>query len=373
MKVDVFLHSLFCFQGEDNEESEPYLWTIMFALDGSNIKQVGDKLVGSPQVFFGPGSQGNIGSSTVSGVTQHIPPTIGKWQLDMEPISLTDGTNTVDVPGVIAVIGRLFEENLTPNSAMEAGHAALNNLVQTLLKDFIDGLDLIELGAAVQHLVATRGLTFQDAAIEVFTKKFDPVKKNLQSFAEPVTFEAIAKQLGFWGALGQAINGDTPIGGMQHFWTMDDLASSQNGAPINFTDFIGTVDRGSSAYNLHGMVWQGIDVWFTPAIDSLPPGRYRVTGVDIERGEFARWISHIGGSFPDGTPWRITREQGVDYISNHECNFFVSGNDGSHADVYVVDNDPHVGHRYLKTTSDNSKVDNLSSLPRCVAFVRHQK
>jgi hypothetical protein len=51
-----------------------------------------------------------------------------------------------------------------------------------------------------------------------------PAKKILRSFAEPVTFEAIAKNLGFWGVLGEAINGDTPIGGFQHFWSMDDLA-----------------------------------------------------------------------------------------------------------------------------------------------------
>jgi uncharacterized protein DUF3892 len=370
MKVDVSVYSLFCFQGEDNEESEPYLWTIMFAIDGSTIKQNGTKLAGSPQFFFGPGSHGNIGSGTVSGVTQHIPPAIGRWELEMDPITISLLGTTVQIPGVIAVVGRLFEENLTPNSAMEAGHQALNQFAQSTLQDFVDGINLIELAADVQDKIS-KGMTAQDAAVQVFTEKFAPAKKILQSFAEPVAFEAIAKNLGFWGALGQAIDGDTPIDGMQHFWSMDDLASTENNAPIDFTDRLGTVDRGSSVYNLHGMIWQGINVTWVPAVSTLSPGRYQVTGADFERGEFARWMSHFGGSFTDGSPWRIERAKGVDYINSGQYSFFLHGSDGSEAEVYVEAHDPHVGHPYLKTQPDSSKEDNLVSLPRCVAFVKH--
>jgi len=373
MKVDINLYSLFCFKGEDNEESEPYLWTIMFAIDGSTITQAGTKLTGSPQMFFGPGSHGNIGSGTESGVTQQIPAAIGRWSPDVEPIQLSNGTTTVSVPGVVGVIGRLFEENMTPDSAMEAGHAALNNLVQSNLQDFIDGVDLIEVGASVNDLVKNHGKTLQEATVEVFTRKFAPVRKVLSSYAEPVVFEAIAKDLNFWGVLGAAIDGDTPIDGFTHIWTTDDLASTSNGDAISFTDFLGSTNGEDSAYNLHGMIWQGIDVWYTPAVDTLPPGRYQVTGADIERGEFARWISHIGGSFGDGSPWRITREQGVDYITAGTHSFYVVGADGTQADVYAETHDPHVGHPYLRTVRDDSTEDNLVALPPCVAFQRHQK
>ncbi|MDQ2837565.1 MAG: DUF3892 domain-containing protein [Actinomycetota bacterium] len=372
MKVDVSLYSLFCFKGEDDDESEPYLWTIMFALDGSTISQAGNNLVGTPQFFLSPGSHGNLGSSTQSGVTQKIPPAVGSWQLDVEPIALTNGTTTVQVPGVVGVIGRLFEENLTPNSAMEDGHQALNNLVRSNLTDFVTGLSLIEVAADVQNLVTTKGMSINDATVKVFTDKFAPVRKVLTDYAEPVVFEAIAKNLGFWGALGEAIDGDTPIDGFTHIWTMDDLAATSDGNAITITDFLGSTDGRDSAYNLHGMIWQGINITYTPAADSLPPGRYQVTGADQERGEFARWISHIGGSFADGSPWRISRDQGIDYLNAGDHSFFVKGADGSQAEVFVRSDDPHVGHPYLRTVSDASKADNLVSLPPTVAFVRHE-
>jgi hypothetical protein len=121
MKVDLLLHSLFCFKGEDNAESEPYMWTIMFALDGSTIKQVDTGLTGTSQFFFGPGSHGNMGSSTQSGVTQHIPAAIGRWEVNVDPVRLTNDTTTVNVPPVIGVIGRLFEETLLRTRRLKPG------------------------------------------------------------------------------------------------------------------------------------------------------------------------------------------------------------------------------------------------------------
>lgn len=377
MHVEILVRSLFCFQGEDNEESEPYLWTIMAALDGTTVKQNGDKLVGSPRYFFGPGSHGNIGGGIVSGVTRNIPPEIGKWELDMEPIEITLGTGaTVEIPGSVTLVARLFEENLTPNDAMEAGHQAVNQMVQSNMQDFVNGFSIAEATAGVQQLILdakNNGETLDPltAAIREFNNKFAPTKKVLATYAEPVGFEAIAKNLGFWGAIGVGIDGDTPIGGASHTWSMLELANRSN----PFTDQIGTVERGGSVYNLHGLAWGSEDsnTILVPAASELSPGRYQVTGVIFERGVHARFINYIGGPLADGSPWVITRNQGVNYISSGQYSFFVHGDDGSEADLYVVTDDPKIDHPYLKTHRDASRKDNLESLPECITQTVKQR
>ena len=37
IRVSAALQSLFCFHGADEEESEPFLWTIVFTVDGRTI------------------------------------------------------------------------------------------------------------------------------------------------------------------------------------------------------------------------------------------------------------------------------------------------------------------------------------------------
>jgi hypothetical protein len=37
IRVSAALQSHFCFHGADEEESEPYLWTIVFTVDGRTI------------------------------------------------------------------------------------------------------------------------------------------------------------------------------------------------------------------------------------------------------------------------------------------------------------------------------------------------
>ena len=385
INVAVDLEQLFCFHGADEDgDSEPYLWTVMFKLDGSSITQSGTKLAGGPQFFFSPGSHGNLGSSVSSGATLNIPPAVGAWETTLQPILITNPAtgNTVEVPGIIGVLAILMEENDTPDEDVEAGHQAINNLIQSQLQQFVSGIDLVAVGAQVQAAMSGMGLDETAATIQVLQNLLQPFKNNIQSFAEPVAFTAILESLGLGGKILSALSADQYQGALSHFSDQTSLAATSangnvSGMPsIKFTDLLAdpSVPLGQSwAYNLHSEAWQMIDVWYTPISEGVPPGRWQVTGVNkahsVERGF---WIKEIGGSLPNGTPWLLERADAVALIQKGTNSFFVAGADGSSANVIVSDA-LKVGHLYLTTTPDGSKEDNLLSLPPCPTTITHVK
>ncbi len=70
-------------------------------------------------------------------------------------------------------------------------------------------------------------------------------------------------------------------------------------------------------------------------------------------------ISHVGGKANGG--WRITEEEAIAYIENGEWSFFTHEG-GKTAQVIVA---KHNGNKYLKTTADGLRPDNLLALPDC--------
>ena len=78
-------------------------------------------------------------------------------------------------------------------------------------------------------------------------------------------------------------------------------------------------------------------------------------------------ITHIGG-IENGQRWRVTQEQGIVTTEaaarRGEYAFFVERG-GSRSNVIVG---THNGHKYLTTTPDGEKQDNLLSLPECPAM-----
>lgn len=67
-------------------------------------------------------------------------------------------------------------------------------------------------------------------------------------------------------------------------------------------------------------------------------------------------ISHIGG---DG--WKLSEGEAIRAIENYTSSFYTLVN-GKEADVIV---DTRNGRKYLKTTADGYRPDNLLSLPEC--------
>jgi len=70
-------------------------------------------------------------------------------------------------------------------------------------------------------------------------------------------------------------------------------------------------------------------------------------------------ISHVGGKAGNG--WRITEEAAIGFIDRNEWSFFTDEG-GKRAEVIVA---THNGNRYLKTTADGLRPDNLLALPDC--------
>ncbi len=73
-------------------------------------------------------------------------------------------------------------------------------------------------------------------------------------------------------------------------------------------------------------------------------------------------ITHIGGDWGTyGNRIKITEEEGIRHIEQGIYNYHVKvGN----RDVNVFIS-THNGRKYLRTTSDDTTVDNLLSLPEC--------
>jgi Protein of unknown function (DUF3892) len=73
-------------------------------------------------------------------------------------------------------------------------------------------------------------------------------------------------------------------------------------------------------------------------------------------------ISHIGGTNPNGTRWRMTESAAIRAVKAGEYAFYVERPAGHRVDVIVAS---RLGHEYLKTRADGETPDNLLALPEC--------
>ncbi len=72
-------------------------------------------------------------------------------------------------------------------------------------------------------------------------------------------------------------------------------------------------------------------------------------------------ITHVGGTRSSGLRFKITRTQCADDINSRRESYFVQvGSDKIGVETYVLH-----GTKFIKTKPDNTKRDNLLSLPQC--------
>ena len=72
-------------------------------------------------------------------------------------------------------------------------------------------------------------------------------------------------------------------------------------------------------------------------------------------------IISIGGTNPDGTPWKLSEIDAIAGIEAGKYRFWTAGGGTSTWVVIAV----HEGRKYLKTEADTTTKDNLLSLPEC--------
>ncbi len=71
-------------------------------------------------------------------------------------------------------------------------------------------------------------------------------------------------------------------------------------------------------------------------------------------------ISHIGGTNPDETRWRVSESDAIEGIKNGTWAFYVERPAGHRVIIAT-----RLGREYLKTEADGEQPDNLLSLPEC--------
>lgn len=376
--VSVAFQRLFCFHGADESDSEPYLWTIGFTLDGRTITHSPNSptLNGGAAYFFSPGSHGSIGGSMGIGTTRTIPRAVGRFDTTLQPIVLRAAGQTVEVPGWIGLIGMVLEEDSTSDAGAEAAHQAINNLVRTEIDEAVADINLAGLAAEIGQAV-TAGVDPVVAARTVFEARVERLTDRIQRYARSTAVDAIVSNLSFPAAIVEGADPDGFMGVGIHVFSQQDLEHTEHDDRIEFTDTLAQavphLESSDFVYNLHGEAWQRIEVFWTPITDQVPSGRWQVTGIQRSGRPGKQFISHLGGQFADGSPWVLPKGLVMDLLVAGSHTFFVRGATGTEADVIIESEPINPYFPSLTTTPDSDPSNNLGTLPACPLSIRQTR
>ncbi|MEU8239914.1 hypothetical protein AB0C07_16845 [Actinoplanes missouriensis] len=382
--LTIALDDIFCFQGDDiddilDEASEPYLWTFMVKVDGEGFIQQGNSLVGSPIYFFGPGSHGNLGGSLTRG-TRQIPESLGRWSTSLKPIPISlpaslGGQQLTAIPGTIMCAAVLMEENLTPDSAVEAAHTSVQNLIVGTVSGAISSIGLAGVAADAEAeavIDASHGKTtsMATAAQLVIQRRLRPIQDLFAVAAPANAVVTILGNLGIDGFIGSAIDSDKPMGAFARIFSQQELAATTEmvwywgrGTPINLSATMSNMPEW--AYNIGGRAYAHHSF-----VRRDPPGAKRLqvscsTKRTTKKGE--KRIVGIGGH-DDGNVWWMTRKDAADAILKGERSFFVLGPEGHSVEVGAVRAGSFQDQSwpdFVQTAPDQDGRNNLISLPDC--------
>ena len=374
--IAIAFHSLFCFHGSDESDSEPYLWCIGFTLDGRTITHApgSPKLDGAPDLFLSPGSHGSIGGPMSIGSTRTIPPAVGGFRTTLQPIVLTVGGQTLEVPGTVGLIGILLEEDATSDEGADAAHAAINNLVRIEIQEAVEDVNLAGLADEIVRATAA-GTSPEAAASAFFDARIDRLVNRIQRYARSTAVDAIVSNLSFPSAIVEGADPDEFLGVSVNIYTQADLDQTDHSDRLEIADRISQPNVHPEAsdfnFNLHGQAWRRVERFSTPITDQVPPGRWQVTGINRQGRPNRRFIAHLGGRFPDGAPWLLTKGQVMNMLGAATHTFFVRGDTGLDADVIIQPDPLNPLFPSVTTAADNDPSNNLGRLPQCPLAIDH--
>lgn len=162
--VSMNLEKLICHEeGDGWGSAEPYMWVVFFRISGDDVEIVLDeidfsttpptpsvKLEGAPLMQFSPGSHGNLPNHDVdAGETVPIPTAIGLFETEVKPIQFSADLQALaeslgielpvdDMPGFVGAAVVVMEEDNVTDGGAEAGHQALNTVIQERIQEIID-------------------------------------------------------------------------------------------------------------------------------------------------------------------------------------------------------------------------------------------
>ncbi|MED1783890.1 hypothetical protein P4V43_18885 [Brevibacillus fortis] len=367
--LTVSLDKLFCFQGDDIDnvmgpESEPYMWVFMIKIDGEGLHQDGNFLAGTP-IFKAPtNSHGNIGGSIKYG-TRPLPAEVGRWTTSLRPITISvPGQPPIEIPGRIICGGVLLEENLTPNSAIEAARRSTINLIERTVKSTLDSLGLAGLVADAAALVATSSnpLTMDKALQNILARRLKPIQDLFEVAAPSSAVVTILKNLDAGGFLGTAIDRDKPMGTFSQSFGQAELARSTQAGPIEINQKIWNMPEW--AYTIHGQAWA-----HRKLVRRGLPTAARLQIMCSTKGAMldgARRIVGIGGVEAQKS-WGLWRDEAAQQILDGQRTFFVRSASGRETEVFARQGGYYAGRPwyYLQTAADSEEDNNLVNLPDC--------
>jgi hypothetical protein len=168
---------------DQNLDFRPGVWAVFFKIDGSTAQAGTGKLIGTATVSGTTGT-GVLGSSLKLGGSVAIPPEIGQWTGQVEPISLGDlGSARAGVFGVAVVV---FDPSDLAADALEAGQADLNESVEKALNTLIANMKPSQVEVGQSEI---------DAAFHVVGGEVEAAVQGAMSFWEELHEEFLDN---FW-------------------------------------------------------------------------------------------------------------------------------------------------------------------------------
>jgi hypothetical protein len=185
-----------------NERTEPYLWTLFLKIDGTNIKQHKDNpfiLNGRLQakdIFIGK-LDTDIWDNIPSNILLDVPPMIGEWNTETQPIEIKLSGKSEFVNGVAILCYALIEQDLFSDQGISKGYSAFTSTVVNEVNNAIREINLL-------YYVKNNKFDFEKFRSEKLS--------DIQSKAQEAAKRAIIDSMNFIQKLLAVANPDDLIG-----------------------------------------------------------------------------------------------------------------------------------------------------------------